>query len=96
MDGKEFIKPDVAAPGKDVLSSWPGGGYRHLSGTSMAAPHVGGLAALILEKHPTLLATRLRKVIERGAIHPEGEGQRDNDWGRGLIDCPTSLAMKPP
>ena len=53
----------VAAPGKDIVSTWLNEGYREASGTSMATPHVAGLAALILANEPELTVKELRERI---------------------------------
>jgi subtilisin family serine protease len=54
---------DVFAPGEDILSTVPGGGYERLSGTSMAAPVVTGLAALIMSYYPDLSAAQVKRII---------------------------------
>ena len=54
---------DVFAPGVDILSTVPGGGYERESGTSMAAPVVSGLAALLMSYYPNLSAADVKRII---------------------------------
>jgi hypothetical protein len=61
------IKPEIAAPGVSIVSARNGGGTRTASGTSMAAPHVAGVAALLRAAHPEWSFTRLRSAIINGA-----------------------------
>lgn len=65
INGNNYLKPDVAAPGRNIRSANLNGGYRNSSGTSMAGPHVVGLAALILSAKPDLAGKtdRIEEII---------------------------------
>jgi subtilisin family serine protease len=59
---------DIAAPGVDVLSSWPVPvNYRRINGTSMATPHVSGIAALLAEANPKASAAEIKDLLLSGA-----------------------------
>ncbi len=53
----------IAAPGKDIISTWLNDDYRSASGTSMATPHVAGVAALMLSKSPNMSVEKLRERL---------------------------------
>lgn len=70
-------KPDVAAPGTLIFSAASGTGNepQSLSGTSMAAPHVAGIAALVRGAHPSWDATQIKAAVVNTATHDVWTGQ---------------------
>lgn len=87
----QFIKPDVVAPGVDITSTAPGGGYSQRSGTSMAAPYVSGIAAQMMEEgivkggDPFLYGSKLIAFFHRMAEPLPGYTLYPNPatgWGR--------------
>lgn len=58
----------VDAPGVGIFSTYVGGGYASLSGTSMASPHVAGLAALMLSSNPNLTSPAIRELLATGTV----------------------------
>src|SRR3954468_9420505 len=68
------LKPDVTAPGVDVLSSVPAHAFELLDGTSMATPHVAGGAALLLQRHPAWTVEQVKSALASTGdlVHPTG------------------------
>jgi subtilisin family serine protease len=103
-----LIRPDLAAPGSNVPSSYPPNTYANLSGTSMAAPHVSGTAALLmsvnpaLKGHPDQIAAILRaSTVTDGITDPSNSGCGGltmADWpnyqaGYGRLDALQAVGM---
>jgi hypothetical protein len=81
-----YIKPDVSAPGVDVYSAKPGGGFQNMSGTSMATPHVAGVVALMLQADPEIDAERVREILEQTALEL-GQPGKDGAYGSGRVNA---------
>ncbi len=96
IDGSMRAKPDVAAPGVDVISSVPGGGYSSSQGTSMATPHVSGIFALIWSAVPALKGNvpATEAIVRATAVQQNdkscgtwADGRANNTWGYGAVDA---------
>ncbi|MET7716180.1 S8 family serine peptidase [Streptomyces sp. NPDC005407] len=76
---------NIAAPGRDVRSAAPGGGYQSMSGTSMATPHVAGVLALLAQANPNASTADLKASLLSSAF-PLTQPVRD--VGSGLLQAP--------
>lgn len=86
---------DVAAPGSNVYSTVPGGGYSSMSGTSMASPHVAGVAALVASANPTFTPAQIRTALATQAndvacpsdSRCKGTTANNGFFGEGQVDA---------
>lgn len=88
------LKPEVVAPGVNIYSSTKGGGYTTKSGTSMAAPLIAGMVALLRQYNPDATVDEIKNAIIMSA-RDLGQAGEDNDYGHGLPDAETALAYMP-
>jgi subtilisin family serine protease len=97
------VKPDVGAPGGLIYSTYPleQGGFATLSGTSMASPHVAGVAAQVLQAQPGTLASAMRTLLQNSADPKPwwgspGAGYLDNvhRQGAGMVDSPGAVGAR--
>ena len=101
--GKQTV--DLFAPGEDILSTVPGGGVKREDGTSMAAPVVSGVAALLLAYFPKLTPAEVREIMVQSVrtfpnavvALPGGDGQQvpfaSLSRTGGLVDAYAAVKM---
>ena len=98
VDGSNRIKPDVSAPGSSIRSSLRSGGYGNMSGTSMASPHVTGVAALLISADASLAGQpeMIKQIIMNSSVAKTstqdcngtpGSQIPNNTFGWGRLDA---------
>ncbi|MEU8676526.1 S8 family serine peptidase [Streptomyces sp. NPDC048560] len=96
------VKPNLSAPGVNVRSSWMGGGYNTISGTSMASPHTAATVALMWSASPAIRGdvAATEKLLDETAIDTDntacgGTAARNNVWGEGRLDAYAAVGATP-
>lgn len=88
----------MAAPGSSILSTYlpskgDASGYGYESGTSMAAPHVAGAAAVIWSTFPSLTREQVRTALRSSVLVTAAASQNANAYGAGLLNMPGALSL---
>jgi hypothetical protein len=91
----QWIKPDVSAPGLNVIVPYPGNQYVYWSGTSFSAPHVAGAAILMLSGNPSLTPAEIEEALEETAVWYDYyyDERPDTRYGWGRIDALEAVMM---
>ena len=84
------VVPDLVAPGVDIISAVPGNRYKRMSGTSMATPHVAGLAALLFEAKPGATIDEVERAVLASCARPAG--MTSERGGHGVPNALRALA----
>lgn len=89
LDGKTFVKPDISAPGVDINGAHPQMGFKRMSGTSMASPHVSGLALVMSAMCPCIARNvdQLEYFMEMTAIPRPAEDLCSLDQPNAVPNC---------
>ncbi len=86
------LKPDLVAPGQEVRSAYLANRYQKLSGTAVAAAHVAGLAALLLQSNPELTLYTLRDRLQQTAVPIIGSDLYSDAWPASLTEQGAGMA----
>ncbi|HKO96443.1 MAG TPA: S8 family serine peptidase [Pyrinomonadaceae bacterium] len=78
---------ELVAPGVEVKTTWPGGGYRQLTGNSFACPYIAGIIALLIEAYPNLTPFQVKTILYTIAK------QNQQRAAAGRTECRASKAM---
>lgn len=91
--GDSTLKPDIAAPGVSIISTASGTGNKGyvLSGTSMASPHVAGIAALVRQAHPDWTTEEVKAAIVNSGDPGGVAGYRTTRAGSGLVNAAAAI-----
>lgn len=98
--GMEYLKPELTAPGVNIRSAWLNDGYITLDGTSLAAAHVSGAAALLLESSPQLSPYEIGTILKQTAAWDPSWDQKgkcpNNNYGFGALNAYAALQTAAP
>ena len=92
----ENFKPDIVAPGVNILSSIPNGKYTIYTGTSMASPHVTGVVCLMLKANPNLSVDQIEKILNETATPLKDNNYTttpNHGYGHGKVDALNAVKL---